>query len=152
MVSHRLNFIPAEFRRVCNGCTKCCEGLVIGNVNGHEMKPGTPCFYLKDHKCSIYETRPEYPCRNFECLWLSDPELVPEYFWPDKTNVILYDRFTPEGNPYLAIHGKISVEILDWAAQLIQFSKRDSIMYEMDGYVKFLSSSQNFIAEMTRSR
>lgn len=36
--------------------------------------------------------------------------------------------------------------------RLYQIYKRDSIMYEMDGYVKFLSPSQNFIKEMTRHR
>lgn len=156
MENHKINeyktFVLHQNKRSCNGCTKCCDGLLIGNVNGHEMRPGVPCFYLKGQKCSIYETRPEYPCRNFECLWLSTPDLVPEEFWPGQTNIILYDRFSPEGNPYLAIHGKVSVEVLDWAVQLIQFNKRDSIMYEMGGYIKFLSASPKFIEEMTRSR
>ena len=139
-------------KRSCNGCTKCCEGWLIGEVYGHEMKPGVPCFFLKNERCSIYESRPEHPCRFFECLWLSDPDLVPEEFWPKQSDVVLYDRFSPKGNPYLAIHvtnGKLSVEILDWAIQLIQFNKRESIMYEINGTVRFLSASQDFVLEMT---
>jgi Fe-S-cluster containining protein len=115
------------------------------------MYPGKPCFFLKENKCSIYEKRPEYPCRNFECLWISDPELVPESFWPKQTDIILYDRFTPNGNSYLAIHitnGKLTAEVLDWAAQLIQFNRRDSIMYEINKEVHYLSADKNFVEEM----
>src|SRR5690349_22796733 len=47
--------IPA---RKCGECTACCDGWVAGTIEGHEMKPGTPCFFRGDHCCSIYERRP----------------------------------------------------------------------------------------------
>ncbi|HZE61286.1 MAG TPA: hypothetical protein VE085_12085 [Burkholderiales bacterium] len=57
---------PAE-KRQCGTCTACCDGWVEGTIYGHEMKPGVPCHFRGEGCCTIYERRPEEPCRRFVC-------------------------------------------------------------------------------------
>jgi hypothetical protein len=75
--------------RQCGECTACCDGWVSGVIEGHEMKPGTPCFFRGDHCCTIYERRPQHPCRSFVCGWLQPDSPFPEGFRPDKLGVIV---------------------------------------------------------------
>lgn len=78
--------IPA---RKCGECTACCDGWVAGTIEGHEMKPGTPCFFRGEHCCSIYERRPQHPCRDFVCGWLQPGSPFPEDWRPDKVGVMV---------------------------------------------------------------
>lgn len=61
----------------------CCSIYEIEKFNKPER---VPCSHLCDKGCSIYETRPEDPCRKFKCAWL-------EGAWkdedrPDKVGVV----------------------------------------------------------------
>ena len=56
--------------RKCGECTTCCGGWVAGNMLGHEVKPGSPCPFVRADGCSVYERRPTNPCKNFVCGWL----------------------------------------------------------------------------------
>ncbi len=58
-------------------------------VEGHEMKPGTPCHFRGDHCCGIYERRPQQPCRDFMCGWLLPGSPFPESFRPDRLGVMV---------------------------------------------------------------
>ena len=59
--------------RQCGTCTKCCEGHLVGTINGKEMYPGKPCYLLQIGKgCSDYENRPEEPCKAFNCQWITN--------------------------------------------------------------------------------
>ena len=49
-------------QRACGTCTACCDGWVAGVIEGHEMKPGRPCYFRGEGCCTIYERRPEV-CR-----------------------------------------------------------------------------------------
>jgi SEC-C motif len=75
--------------RQCGECTSCCEGWAVGTIYGHEMRPGVPCHFLGQSGCSIYERRPEKPCRNFVCGWLAPESPFPEQFRPDRLGVII---------------------------------------------------------------
>lgn len=75
--------------RQCGECTACCDGWVAGTIEGHEMKPGQPCFFRGDHCCTIYERRPQYPCRHFVCGWLQAGSAFPESWRPDKLGVMV---------------------------------------------------------------
>ena len=76
--------------RECGTCTACCEGWLAGTIRGHQMKRSKPCHFLgcKNTRCTIYEERPEEPCRNFNCVWLKDGD-VPEWMKPELSNVII---------------------------------------------------------------
>ena len=75
--------------RQCGECTACCDGWVVGVVEGHEMKPGQPCFFRGDHACSIYERRPQHPCRDFTCGWLQPSSPFPADWRPDQLGVMV---------------------------------------------------------------
>lgn len=75
--------------RSCGACTACCDGWVSGTIDGHQMYPGTPCFFRGDHCCSIYESRPKYPCRDFVCGWLQPGSLFPDDWRPDQLGMMV---------------------------------------------------------------
>jgi hypothetical protein len=75
----------------CGDCTKCCDGWLTANINGHEMFEGKPCVFVKQGGCSIYESRPEDPCVNFKCEWLINPYLD-ESMKPTNSNIIIMRR------------------------------------------------------------
>jgi hypothetical protein len=82
--------IPLEApRRACGSCTACCDGWVVGTIRGHEMKPGQPCHFRGEGRCTIYDERPLEPCRNFVCGWLAPGSPFPEAFRPDRLGVMI---------------------------------------------------------------
>ena len=78
-----------SFERECGECTKCCEGWLAGNIKGHQMYPGQSCFFVTKDGCSDYENRPQEPCKKFECLWKSQPDIFPAWMRPDRIGSIL---------------------------------------------------------------
>ena len=53
------------------------------------MFPGRPCHFLGAEGCTIYDTRPVEPCRNFVCGWLAPESPFPEEFRPNRLGVII---------------------------------------------------------------
>ena len=78
----------ATSSRQCGECVTCCGGWVAGNMHGHEVKPGSPCPFVRAEGCGIYERRPVNPCKNFVCGWLLPDSPFPEAFRPDRIGVI----------------------------------------------------------------
>ncbi|MFZ2649673.1 MAG: hypothetical protein WA210_06160, partial [Burkholderiaceae bacterium] len=60
-----------------------------GEIRGHRMYPGQACHFLVRGACSIYEERPQSPCRNFVCGWLMPNSPLPEEFRPDRVGVMV---------------------------------------------------------------
>lgn len=72
--------------RECGECTKCCEWLK-GEAYGHSFDIGKPCNFMGNGCCTIYDIRPERPCRTYFCAWAQ--ELFPEWMRPDKCGAII---------------------------------------------------------------
>jgi len=104
--------------RECGSCTKCCEGYLSGNIKGHVMDLGKPCFFVEIGKgCTIYNDRPYDPCKKFLCTWITLKDM-PEEFKPEKTGVIFCWRSTEKNLQYLQIHrapNNPSPQVLTWA-------------------------------------
>jgi hypothetical protein len=49
------------------------------------MFPGRHCHFLEAGCCTIYDERPQSPCRNFVCGWLQPESPFPESFRPDRS-------------------------------------------------------------------
>jgi hypothetical protein len=81
--------IAAVPARHCGECTACCDGWVTGIIEGHEMYPGTPCYFRGDQCCTIYARRPQYPCGDFQCGWLRSGNPFPDEFRPDRLGVMV---------------------------------------------------------------
>ena len=75
--------------RQCGECTACCQGWAEGEIRGHRMFAGQHCHFLQQGACSIYDQRPQSPCRNFVCAWLADGSPFPDEYRPDKVGVII---------------------------------------------------------------
>jgi hypothetical protein len=81
--------VTPRAERECGTCTACCDGWVEGTIYGHEMKPGVPCHFRGEGCCTIYERRPQEPCRSFVCGWLMPGSPFPEDFRPDRLGVMI---------------------------------------------------------------
>ena len=79
--------LVSDSQRACGPCTACCEGWL--EAEQVEISPGMPCKLLSERGCSIYDERPEDPCRVFKCGWLSLPDEFPESMRPDLIGTII---------------------------------------------------------------
>lgn len=107
---------PTHAVRKCGECVTCCGGWVAGNMLGHEVKPGSPCPFVRPTGCSVYERRPTHPCKNFVCGWLQPDSPFPEDFRPDKLGVIIV-RIAWRGQPaYILVSAGRDPEepMLEW--------------------------------------
>lgn len=127
----------------CGTCTACCDGLLHGDIHGHYMGNGKPCFFL-DKGCTIYENRPEYPCVSFKCLWL-DKEEVPDFMKPENAGCIPMISRTEGGRKFLNIVERdtpIPAEVLEYAKQYAKehnltlfYSENQAPRYEGDYHI-----------------
>lgn len=138
-----------KYKRSCDGCTKCCEGWLHGNINGHFMGRGRKCFFVKEGGCSIYENRPDFPCKIFKCAWLMD-QRIPEWFKPTMSNVVGQWISIPQCNiKYLEIHeceNKLDSSVLSWLIDFY-FKEKENILYTINGQI-FYFGSQEFVKYM----
>lgn len=119
--------------RECDGCTACCEGWWHANIRDHEMYRGRPCFFKKGGGCSIYEDRPDDPCRRFNCAWKTD-ESIPFWMKPNESKVGL-QWMDKDGHRWLRVeeHGKtLDVKVLNWLLHY-HIETRSNIQYTIDG-------------------
>ena len=129
-------------QRNCDECTKCCEGWLEGNVHGHQMFRGCKCHFLET-SCQIYDQRPDEPCKNYNCVWLTDDKF-PAWMKPNVSGIVVSKRKnvfpTTDGMKVLDYHeaieagGKIDASVLNW---LIQWSTNNNVnlLYEVDGKI-----------------
>ena len=75
--------------RSCGTCTACCDGWLTATIRGHEMKAGVPCHFRGTGCCTIYEERPDRPCRIFFCGWRLRNNPFPDTFRPDQLGVLI---------------------------------------------------------------
>lgn len=104
-----------NYLRKCDGCTACCEGWLHGQAEGQYFQAGRPCHFKCEKGCSIYENRPENPCRTYECEWKTNLE-IPEWMKPNLSEVIITRRNWKNGE-YLEINemgNTIKSVVLNW--------------------------------------
>jgi len=76
--------------RQCEGCSACCYGLHIQELNKPTFQP---CPHQCDAGCATYAQRPG-SCRDFKCLWLLGH--LAEEDRPDKLGVLFSVTVHPE--------------------------------------------------------
>jgi hypothetical protein len=108
-----------ELKRECGECTRCCEGWLTGEIYGHKFYPSQPCFFLGKN-CTIYEDRPDTPCKAFKCEWLQNNNF-PEWLKPNISNVIVLQKVKDNILYYEAVETgkKIDSVVLNWIIQQI---------------------------------
>lgn len=122
--------------RSCDGCTKCCDGWLWGEAHGHKFYKGRPCHFIGPNGCTIYDKRPESPCRTFRCEWLINED-IPAWMKPDKINAIIVKR-TEDNKEYYEINeagSTLDVRVLSWF--MMEMFKENatvkSIKWEIEG-------------------
>ena len=118
--------------RSCNGCAKCCEGWLHSEAYGHAFYKGRPCFFLQK-TCSIYETRPENPCRTYKCAWLAE-DTFPAWMKPDLVNNIITRRNVNNISYYEIIEAGSTMEAktLSWLVHWA-LNTNNNILYYIEG-------------------
>jgi hypothetical protein len=119
--------VPSD--RNCDGCTACCDGWLAGKVNEHYFYPGKKCYYVTDNGCSIYNIRPEMPCRNFSCGWLIDKD-VPEWMKPSNIQAIILS--TRNNELIEQIDKSLTLEIFAWFKNLYNQGKIKKIQTQSE--------------------
>lgn len=132
--------------RPCNGCTKCCEGHLVTNMNGIPIGPGSPCkFNQKDVGCTVHLARPYDPCKMFQCHWKENTN-IPEWLKPNKVNAIILIKQL-EDFLYLRIvkaGARQDPKIYEWAEEQSQVGK-NLIAYDQAGELLVYSKDKEFI-------
>jgi len=87
MISGSMSVMPysAAPGRECGSCGMCCKVYTFPEIG----KPaGVWCKYCEPGKgCRIHDALPD-PCREFFCLWMTDPTMPPEWR-PDRARFVL---------------------------------------------------------------
>src|SRR5262249_3615655 len=85
--------------------------------------PGRRCPFSTGQSCSIYDERPQHPCREFVCGWLTASSPLPDWMRPDRSDMImLAANFFWQGLPVdviVAAGDRPKQRALDW---LMRFS------------------------------
>ena len=117
--------------RECGDCTACCEGWLPDESLG--MHPGKPCQHCKAGGCTIYDDRPENPCRVFRCAWLQEADAFPESMRPDRCGaIVLAARYWREWSVLQATPAgeKIPRDTLEWLQEYSSRIGRPLVYFE----------------------
>ena len=127
--------------RTCDGCAKCCEGWLSGEVNNHAFFRGRPCFYL-NKTCSIYDSRPDTPCRSFRCSWLAE-DTFPHWMKPDLVNVIITKKKVNDIFYYEAVEAgsTLDVKTLSWLVHWA-INTGNNLLYYLDNGINKIGSNE----------
>jgi len=138
------NVIRIEHRdRTCGSCTVCCEGWLNGNIYGYEMYPGRPCHFMGDGCCTIYNDRPETPCKKFYCQWLIDTD-IPEWLKPDQSKVLI-NKNEIAGEMCISLYeaGKeMDIKVLNYFFLEFYHGRIRNLRYQIDGVWHHLGTKQ----------
>ena len=115
----------------CGTCTRCCEGWFSADIKGHKMDLGKPCYFIEIGKgCTIYNDRPQDPCKNFLCGWMLIDEM-PDEFKPENSGVIMHWR--KEGYWVLTkAPNNPSHNLLSWAIFYAKSKEQNIVWYTND--------------------
>ena len=129
-------------KRTCDGCTACCEGWLNGEVKGHTFHAGKPCFFKSAKGCSIYEDRPDDPCKIYKCAWISE-DIFPMWMRPDLSKVLITKRTLKEITYYDIIEAGETMKsyVLNYIIQYA-LNNKINIKYMIDGGVNKIGSRE----------
>ncbi len=120
-------------KRQCGSCTACCQGWLTAEVNGVELSPYNPCEHCAGQKCAIYETRPESPCRVFNCGWLVAESPLPDEMRPLDCGAIVVLTQKWQGEEIIMavpVGDKIPEATLEWLMAYAREKPVPLVFYE----------------------
>jgi len=129
--------------RTCGECTECCTGTLQGEVRGYKFDKNSPCFFLKENKCSIYESRPDHPCKNYSCMWLNDIS-IPDFMRPDISKVVLTKRSVDNFDYIEAEEAARKIMSAETLANVINFAvqTKQNLVYRVSGRLRWFGDPE----------
>jgi hypothetical protein len=103
---------------------------------------------MGDGACTIYENRPDDPCKTYECGYKKF-DWVPEWMRPDKANIIITER-VKNGVSYIdvaEVNGAMRADALSLIFMAKINGHYENIVYEVNGGKNYIGSHE-FIALM----
>ena len=91
----------------------------------------------------VHEDRPEQPCKNFKCVWLTD-KTIPEWLKPNLSGALLATE-TLNGIKFITVKetGKqLNVSVLSWLIHAQQTGIITNMRYELDGGWNFIGTPE----------
>jgi hypothetical protein len=134
-------FIGKGKPRECGDCTKCCEGHLRASVDGYPITVNTPCHFVEvGVGCKRYETRIMYPCKAFNCSWITNKD-IPENLKPNKINVIFKNGDLHEHKYIILVPAPDdpTPELLIWAKEYFEKTNINIIYYVGDD-IKYIGN------------
>ena len=127
--------------RSCGECSECCKGWVTGEIRGHQMYPGRPCFFLGNSGCSKYEERPAM-CSSYVCAWVESEEL-PEWLKPNISKTLVTRRMIGEIETYDAAECGVKMDssVLSWLI-IWALNNKKNLVYRVDGGINRIGSPE----------
>lgn len=135
----------------CGTCTKCCDGsaLRVGTINNNIIPDGKPCIFLdqKNKKCLDYDNRPQFPCKEYMCMWL-EFEDVPIWMKPEYSDVIV-THINFNNNSFLWITPFKTEYSAKYLSYVIEYAKKNkmNVIYQpiKHGSLKFIGDEKQII-------
>lgn len=143
-----MKLLPLTNKKTCGDCTKCCEGFLQSNIEGHAVTIGQPCFFLDQLKgCTIYKDRPHDPCVTFNCAWLEDKRMPDEYK-PNNCGVMIRKGMLHDMEFFFLIPApkNPSNEMIEWAKE---YYKKDNLHYCTED-IAYAFGSKEFMTEVRK--
>lgn len=141
--------ILKKTKRECGECVSCCDGTLRGEVHGKAFGIGIPCHFLDkcaSKKCTIYEDRPQHPCKDYKCAWLMDDgQIFPPWMRPDQCGVVIDQREWLPGKAYLHITEgtkPIDSKILMWIIKELHMKHGGNLLISVHKSLVVLGSTE----------
>jgi hypothetical protein len=119
--------------RSCQPCTACCDGWLRMQIGDVEVFPGSPCPHSTGSRCDDYARRPD-SCVKFSCGWLLPNSPLPDWFKPNKANVIaIFNKLEWSGLPVdlaVPVGKRISPRVLNWLKRFAEQHRRPLLYAE----------------------
>lgn len=119
--------------RQCGSCTACCDGWLKTEINGELVTVGKPCRHSTSNGCDIYDTRPQFPCREFACGWIRPDSTLPVWMRPNECGAIVFLWFEWQNQRVInavPVGDRIPQRTLDWLMSHAKEQKRPLIYLE----------------------
>lgn len=119
--------------RQCGSCTACCDGWLETEIDGNPVTVGKPCRHSTKRGCGIYETRPQFPCRDFSCGWIIPDSPLPDWMRPSQCGAIVFPWFDWKYQIVInavPVGDKIPKRTLDWLMAYAKEQKRPLMFVE----------------------
>lgn len=137
-------------KRECQPCTGCCDGWVKMTIGNAEVYPSHPCPHSTGKGCDDYANRPTDPCDHFNCAWVQEGSVLPDWMKPNNAKaIVMLNKLQWHGYPVdvaVPIGKRIPPRTLKWLQEYVEKNARLLIYTEQVGEKGNFQKEQTMIA------